>query len=153
MAIGAARSTPFHLSRRQVFYLLRGPWCVIGYLSISNVDMTPQAVVFDCSPGYGKTFSYLPVPQLMIRPLAVAQPVLAFPLRNLIKAAAADFNRMAVVRLNWATLTFGVLFPFRASNSGNPRADFLFFTCLNAALQVLLLFSILLFVRHKRRVA
>jgi len=145
-------AAPRRNNARRWFYPAVAVWLVLLYLSASNVDMTPPKVPNDRWQEYGKTMSFLPAPDGLVKPLALAQPVLGFPLRNVLRAAADRlWANPPGAPISWANYLVGFCFPFRARDIHNYRADLVFFTFLNVSIQLLLLFAAVLLVKRLRR--
>ena len=149
-----AKPTPEAAPRRNArrwFYPAVAAWLVLLYLSASNVDMTPPRAPNQPWKDYGKSMSFLPAPDWLVRPLAIAQPVLGFPMRNVLRAAADRlWANPPGAPISWANYVVGFCFPFRARDIHNYRADLVFFTFLNVSVQLLLLFAAVLVVKRLR---
>lgn len=126
---------------RRVFLAFLLPWIAAEYLSLSNVDPAPPPVQMDCSPGFGRTWSYMPVGPQMARILACAQPALGFPVRNLLRRAQASARQLGDRDWpNWANIAYGICFPFVLDTNLDLRLHLLYLAALNSALQVLIFF-------------
>ena len=137
---------------RTVFLAILGPWVLVEYLALSNIDPVPPPVQFDCSPGFGAAMSFVPVGPRISRLLACAQPVLGFPLRGVLRRAQTSLVQLTDSRWpTWGNIAFGFCFPFGVENRADFRLNFVYLTLLNSATQVLLFYLAALACPRPRR--